>query len=550
MKQINLLITILATCLFCSCQKGKEANSSFIPVKTEDRWFFINQRGETVIEPTQMVYKASFFYDGVSLVEIADATSQTLPNPLTFINTKGEFITDNKYKYATIFNEGIAWVVNENGYPAAINKKGETLFSLKTCEKAGIFTEGLAPVCFTEDGIQTWGYVNSEGKNAIPPTFVKCSGFKSGLAPAVKDEAIGWGYIDKKGEFIIQPQFSEANCFRENGLAVVGIGDRDTKYGIIDKKGKYVVSPQYDAIISDGEIYIVKVSDVYGWMTKDGKMLISPQFKMITPFGKSEVTGVTIDNKKYGLIDKKGKYVVNPQFDRITSFIGDIAPFQMGGKLGFIDKKGKIVINPQYMEIQYDYMYDYMGSFAYDYMGSEDSYAVKTDYFDVESVTSNLLKNSGLGSFREISNHTTFKQVSEMYQDLYYDSPYSRRSNESIDLGNGVSISQTIFRFPEELSKSSYNYYDGKYETVEANDAKVESIRYTLTINQYSKARNKGKNIAQEVAKAIKSTCNMSEATDTNIAREAIEINLKSAEMDITVAGSESRITITVSFEK
>lgn len=551
MKQINLLIIILAACLFCSCRKEKEVDNNLIPVKTkEDGWIFINQKGETVLKPVQKIYKASFFYEGISLIEIADETSQTQTSSHTFINNKGEFINNKKYKYATIFNDGIAWVVEENGCPTAINKKGETLFSLKNSEKAGIFTEGLAPVCFAEDGVQIWGYVDSKGENTIPPSFVKCSGFKSGLAPAVKDEAAGWGYIDKKGEFVIHPQFSEANCFQENGLAVVGIGDRDTKYGIIDKKGKYVVSPQYDTIIPDGDIYIVKVSDVYGWMDKEGKMLINPQFKMLTPFGKSDVTGVSIDAQKYGLIDKKGKYVLNPQYDRITSFIGDIAPFNMSGKLGFINSKGEIIINPQYTDILYDYMYDYMGRFAYDYIGNEDSYAVNTDYFDIESITSNFIEDSGLDSFRGISSRTTFRQIKEMYKDLSYYSPYSRRSNESVDLGNGVSISETVFFFSEELSKYSYNYYDRKQETIEANDATVKAISYGLKTDQYTRARNKGKSIAKEIAKSIKNKYGITMQTEDKKVKDRIDISLKSSGMDISITGNDTRIAIIVTFEK
>lgn len=545
MKHVNLLIIILATSLFCSCRQEKKADNNLIPVKTnQDGWIFINQKGETVLKPVQKIYKTSFFYEGIALVEIADETSQTLSFPLTFLNNKGEFINNKKYKYATIFNDGIAWAVEENGYPTAINKKGETLFSLKNSEKAGIFSEGLAAVCFKEDNIETWGYVNNKGEIAIPPTFIACDLFSEGVASATVDEKVGYGYINKKGEFVIQPQFSVTYKFNRNGLAVVAIGDSDKKYGIIDKSGKYVVSPQYDRIVPDGNLFIIEDSGVYGWIDSQGKVLINPQLKGLGPFNGSNIAPASIEGSKFGLIDKKGTYILNPQYGGIHSFIGNIAPFEMGKKYGFIDKEGKIVINPQYTDVANDYMIWTVG-YRYTTLLS-----AQTDYCDMESICENLVINSNKTAFRGVGKNTAFANIKNQYDNLFYNSAISRKLNETVDLGNGVSIKEVVFWFSTELSKSSYNYYERNYETIEANDANVESIGYALTIDQYSRAKNKGKSIAKEIAKAIKNACGMTIQTEENKGREQVEISLKSSDMDISITGSESRIAIIVSFDK
>lgn len=546
MKPLNSLIIVLTVCILCSCQKSTEADTSLIPVKkNEGEWIFINQKGDVALETTPKLYGTSFFYDGISLVQINDGSSSTLSYPYTFLNTKGEFITDKKYKYATIFSEGIAWVVENNGYPSAISKKGDVLFSLKTAERVGIFTEGLAPVCFSEDGIEAWGYVDTNGETIILPSFLKSSGFNKGLAPAVKDEAAGWGYINKKGEFVIQQQFAVANCFGDNGLAVVGIGELDIKYGLIDKSGKYVVSPQYDLFIPDGDKYIVKVGGVYGWINQDGKVLINPQFKAVVPFGKSDVAGVAIDGSKYGLVDKSGKYVLNPQYDRILSYIGEIAPFQMGGKLGFIDKKGGIIINPLYTDIQYDYLYNYMGVFAYDYTSDNKSHAVKTDYFNANSIVSNLLKGTESGTFRGINKHTTFKQIKDAYGDLAYDSASSRKSNNKIDLGNGVSISQIIFSFPDKLSEYSYNYYDNVYENQENTEQAIASVEYRLSVDYSSKAWDKKENLMEEIIKGIMMKDGASTEYTPVVANSKISIQTSSFNVNVQNSGSTIYLTIT-----
>lgn len=543
MKLTNLFIIVLSLILMAGC-KGGEFSIDLIPVQTNDGYIFINQKGEIVIKPVQQLTSASFFHESISLVEINIESSSVNQNTKAYMNTKGEFITDKKYKSATIFSDGIAWCVEENGYPTAINKKGETLFVLKNCEKAAIFYEGLAPVCFIENGVEKWGYVNNKGEIVIPPTFTTCSGFSNGLAAASIDQTAGYGYINKKGEFVIQPQFSDFDTFTVNGLAVVAIGDSDKKYGVIDKSGKYVISPQYDRILADGDIFIIESSNLYGWIDSKGKTVINPQFKGLAPFGKSAVTSASIDGKTYGLIDKKGVYVLNPQYGGIFSFVGNIAPFEMGKKYGFINKEGKIVINPQYTFVADDYM-----GWAVGYRYSK-LLSVQTDYCDIESICENLVINSNQNTFRGVGKNATFADIKNQYSKLSYESLFARKYGETIDLGNGLSIQHIIFKFPSELSKTTYNYYDNQYETTEADGEKIESVIYTLYVDQYSRAKYKGKSIAKEIAKTIKSTCNMSEATNTNITGEEIEINLKSSEMDITVAGSESRIKITVSFDK
>lgn len=542
MKLTNLLIIVLSAILIYGC-KGEEFSSDLIPVQTNDGYIFINQKGETVIKSAQHLISATFFYEGISLVEIKDESSSILQSTMTYMNTKGEFVTNKKYKNATLFSEGIAWCVEENGYPTAINKKGETVFVLKNCEKAVIFSEGLAPVCFIENGSEKWGYANNKGEIIIPPTFDNCNGFINGLAPATIDQTEGHGYINKKGEFVIQPQFSDADMFNNNGLAIVAIGDQDRKYGVIDKSGTYVISPQYDRIVVDGDIFIVENSNLYGWVDSKGKTIINPQFKNLAPFGKSTVTSASIDGKKFGLIDKKGIYILNPQYETIFTFIGDIAPFEMDNKYGFLDKKGKIIINPQFANVANEYMGSAIG-YRYSKL-----FTVQTDYCDIESICENLVINSNQNTFRGVEKNATFANIKSQYSNLSYESLFARRYSRTIDLGNGLSIQHIIFKFPSELSKTTYNYYDNQYETIEANDEKIATATYSLHIDPYSRAKNKGLSIAKEIAKAIKSKCNITAEIENNIGDE-IEISLKSSEMDISIVGSESRITITVSFDK
>lgn len=521
MRRICFYIALFGILLPGCRQEG--VNNNFIPVlSTESTFIFVNTKGKTVLTPPKSYHDATFFYDGLSLVTTTDDKSNTTPFVKTFINKKGIEISNKKYKEATIFNEGIAWVVEENGYPTAINTKGETLFSLKESERVGIFSEGLAPVYFTDDNLSLWGYVNKKGEIVIPPLYDNAGNFHEGLAQVEKNGHEGFGYINKKGEFVIQPQFSEATPFNKNGLAIVAVGPYDQKrYGVVDKNGKYVISPQYDEMLFDGDLFIVRSSGVYGWVNSRGETVINPQFKRVSFFGNSSVTGVSIDGDKFGIINKKGKYVLNPQHDVILSFIGDAAPLLMGGKIGFIDKKGKIVVNPQYNDIAIDYIGSEIGDTYTDLM------TINTDYCNIESIVSHLMERSDAATFRGINSSTTFGQIKSLYGDnLSYNSSNSRRSNEQIDLGEGVSITRTTFNFGEALTKSSYNYYERKHETQEITQARISSVEYRLEIEDYSRAYTKAPAIIEKITAALNST--------------GLTYNISQP--------SESRIDVTISF--
>lgn len=212
-------------------------------------------------------------------------------------------------------------------------------------------------------------------------------------------------------------------------------------------------------------------------------------------------------------------------------------------KAGFIDREGKIVINPQYTNVASDYT-----GIVTMYMLNDDKLFVSSDYFDVEAITSQLFKDSGSDLFRGISGNTTFGEIKEMYRDLSYESVYSRKSNETVALNSGVSISQTIFRFPEELSKSSYNYYSNTYDTQENTTVTIASIEYIINVDYNSKAWSKMTNIMQGVVAAIVKRYNVDENSTSLISTDAgMVVHTSSIEFNVQKYGSD--IHLQVSFK-
>ncbi len=194
-KQLLKLLAIC--CLFAfsvSCSKSNQEDLKLIPVKSGEKWGYINKKGEYLINP--QFQDAGFFRNGLARVVSSDGKTG-------YINEDGKYIIPAKFKSGTHFFEGLAFVVSDGSFPVCIDKSGETIFSLKQAKYAVSFSEGLAVI------------VNKEGK---------------------------FGFVDETGKMIINPQFDTANSFSE-GLAVVKQND---KFGFIDKTGKIVINTQFE----------------------------------------------------------------------------------------------------------------------------------------------------------------------------------------------------------------------------------------------------------------------------------------------------------------
>lgn len=417
--------------LLVSCSSSSD-NLKLIPVKTGEKWGYIDKTGKYVINP--QFQEANLFINGLAVVK-------SMNDDYGFINEKGKFVINPQFDMAEQFVDGLA-LVKKDGKYGFIDKKGNYVIGPLDCEDALTFSEGLTfvspydsgPVCYDnrgnvkfslddvkliypfKDGVAIfadnnniyglmdkngrkyfleaweeiraskeglfpvkldgeWGFMDKNSVIKIAPQFGDVRDFAEGLAAFEQNGA--WGYIDKDGKIVINPQFEMAFDF-ENGIASVISGEQ---CGIIDKKGNYVINPQFDNVIKfNGDLAAFKSGRYYGFVNKKGGIIINPQFDFADNF-KNGLAIVATSNEKFGFIDKKGSYVITPQFDFATYFYGDIAFVANNDKLGIINKEGKYIVNPQF---------DNIGINLYE---TYDSQVFRSWYYD-EDTDNNYLTSS------------------------------------------------------------------------------------------------------------------------------------------------------------
>jgi hypothetical protein len=470
----SLIFLALLLCIFSCTKKSDDFEYKILPVKSGDKWGYIDKEGKYVVNP--QFDNAMLFAEGLACVKV--------DKKYGYISEDGKYVINPTYKDATHFSEGLACVVIENSYPSYINKKGEIQFTLNTAEKCRVFREGLAAVLIKDK----WGFIDSDGKIVIQPQFEDVSDFYEGLSvitKKIKGEELR-GYINKKGEIIINPQFKSAYIFKE-GFGSIAMND---KWGFIDNTGKIIINPQFEDtyFFSEG-MCVIKQGENYGFIDKQGKIVINPQFKSAANFSEN-LAVVKSSDDKFGYINNEGKFEINPQFEEAGNFTQGIAIIKIGEKYGFIDTKGKIIVNPQFDEV-------------YGWMSSNSQ--VESDYFDSESFLNIFLKNTDKSVVRGISKETTLKTLIEVEHkgsNMNGAGDFSAKLTDDIIINEYSTISEIVYNFSGKLFSytpqydPNYGYYSGNKQNVNYGIT-VTGIEYTLDLS--GKASNKSENIQKAI---------------------------------------------------
>lgn len=369
--------------------------------KTVDgvKWGYINSRGKLQIK---QIYDQAmdFQVNGVAVVGI--------DGRFGLINHDGKFIVRPVYEMISEFSEGRAHVIDKEGFKV-IDGSGRVLTS-KAYSFIGAYENGRALFGeMTKDSQYRYGYLDRQGKEAIPAQFLYANDFQNDKAvvqlsteeyalinkygkilykypyPSVGNVGDGllaykekedgkFGYIDLKGTVIIPPRYTFAQPF-EHGHAVVNmVEDYNDKYGLIDKEGRFPISPTYNDIHLLGRnraavgIPIKEGASYYGskfaLATTEGTILTDFKFLSILEF-KEGVASVTTGMETFFIMkngkNAKGLPVINGE--GTLSLEGELIKANVDQRLSYYDRSGNIVwkqnrvipLNQQYKVIEKKY---------------------------------------------------------------------------------------------------------------------------------------------------------------------------------------------------
>jgi DNA-binding transcriptional regulator/RsmH inhibitor MraZ len=202
-----------------------------------------------------------------------------------------------------------------------------------------------------------FGYIDRNGKIAIPARYVKAEDFSEGLAAVSLDDKI-YGYIDTNGKMTISPKFESVRQFK-NGLAVIERKDNgNSKYGYIDRTGKMLIPVRYTAALEFNEdLAVVGIEGKYGYIDTRGKVVIPLEFSDAWQFseGLAAVGNGDPGDLKYGYLNPLGKVVIPFKFSAAYEFKNGLAQVRVKDKENNtheveIDRTGKVVPSSTFLD--------------------------------------------------------------------------------------------------------------------------------------------------------------------------------------------------------
>lgn len=169
----------------------KDFSYGLAAVEKDDKWGFINKKGEEVI-PFSFEAVGSFA-DNLAVVRVN--------RKYGYIDLKGNFVIEPSFDNAEEFSCGVAVTSKgENDY--VIDKKGNIVYTAdkKTILLDDWFESNMIPVLKEEGRSYVSGYINTKGEIAIPFEYQFTSSFEDGTALVMKDYKVY--NINTKGEML------------------------------------------------------------------------------------------------------------------------------------------------------------------------------------------------------------------------------------------------------------------------------------------------------------------------------------------------------------
>ncbi|MGB3546395.1 MAG: WG repeat-containing protein, partial [Saprospiraceae bacterium] len=234
------------------------------------RWGIISTSGRVLVPPTY-----DYLDDGIGGQFVAVRRGN-----YGVITPRDSVIVPLQYPYVSHYRG--YWRVNvaADG-PIYYDRRGYELIGSNYTER-GEFRNDRCPV---RDQTGRWGYVDGDGRLAIPCRYAVARDFGSGLA-AVAVDSSHWRLIDAAGNTVTD---------------LAGAGVRDA------------------GIVIEGRCWFANASGGYGYLDGAGRVVVEPTFQRTFDFSGGRARAVA--DQTTGLIDMAGNWVLPPgEFLRIEDF--------------------------------------------------------------------------------------------------------------------------------------------------------------------------------------------------------------------------------------
>lgn len=213
MKNLLFIAFSIVLCVLYACSTASNPEDSYtvlLRVKIGDKYGFINEKGEIVIEPQ---FDDAYFYF------TDDVCFATLDGRKGLINKEGVFITElpDSVTWLYGFNKGKTTVRFNNGNANIVAKNGTFLLD-QQYKNIIIDDDEDEELFFLVQNFDNKWIMTDENGEGIGEFCDSVLSFKQGLCPVKYNKK--WGYINTNGELVIDTIYDFAKVFLQMVLLV------------------------------------------------------------------------------------------------------------------------------------------------------------------------------------------------------------------------------------------------------------------------------------------------------------------------------------------
>ena len=268
---------------------------------------------------------------------------------------------------------------NEQGLQGLRDKKTGNIILEPQYDQIKEFHEGIAAVELNWG----WRYIDSIGKQLVPPIYTQANDFKHGRGLLRKDTINYWvtpqgrlitlgsgiintsndpvyyelsknskyGIIDSSGVEVLPIEYDIIYTIKGHSYFMTyKIVDNKAKYGFANLSDKIVVPAIYDNVMADRNLIKLYKDGKCGYMDSTGKIVLPLIYKAALYYGDS-IFGVN-DKDGYRLVINTGEEVSLRRYGYMSPYSKDkIIASNKRNKWGLIDSKGNKIIPFRYSSI-------------------------------------------------------------------------------------------------------------------------------------------------------------------------------------------------------
>lgn len=271
-----------------------------------------------------------------------------------FVDQRGEQLIPERFKAATFFSDGRAWVLDLKNEFWVIDKSGSRLFTVGNAADVNAFNEGRT-VVRTSDGYTE--VYDRDGKLVLSTDCGSSSFVTSDLLIVHKDG--GSGLMDMRGNIVLSPEYHSVGALQWTDMQTfasavsrdAAVVHGDDGCGVVSLDGREIVPLVYADAVLDGQYIFVTTDNHALWLDYQGSKRIEGGYDAAYPFGDGMYAAVC-DDGLWGFVDREGHWAVNPQWTFVaSSFDADgraVVHDNETMMAGLIDEKGSYVIPAEY----------------------------------------------------------------------------------------------------------------------------------------------------------------------------------------------------------